>query len=332
MNKFLIALTFVMALISSEASAQKDSIQIYVTKALNIMKSKSVNKSKVNWEALYRNTLNEAAKVKTIKETYPVLEKALVSLNDAHSKFYPEDVIRAYTLGYKATGQEFPVIESKFLNNRYAYISLPDIGSFNKDDWNLYINTFYAKINELQKQNPKGWILDLRDNYGGMLYPMYAAVAPFLDHRNVVGTKDAEGTVEYFNYKNGKFYEGPMATQIFQLKEKQPKQIKVPVAVLVNKVTGSSGEFITAAFVAQHNVKLIGVNTQGLTSGNQEYKLSDGSFLVLTTGNIVDRTGKEYDKIGEGISPDIRIEKSEDKTKTSEAYLSKAFIYIGNNL
>jgi carboxyl-terminal processing protease len=332
MNKFLIALTFIIALISSEASAQKDSIQIYVTKALNIMKSKSVNKSKVNWEALYRNTLNEAAKVKTIKETYPVLEKALVSLNDAHSKFYPEDVVRAYTLGYKATGQEFPVIESKFLNNRYAYISLPDIGSFNKDDWNLYINTFYAKIDELQKQNPKGWILDLRDNYGGMLYPMYAAVAPFLDHRNVVGTKDAEGTVEYFNYKNGKFYEGPMATQIFQLKEKQPKQIKVPVAVLVNKVTGSSGEFITAAFVAQHNVKLIGVNTQGLTSGNQEYKLSDGSFLVLTTGNIVDRTGKEYDKIGEGISPDIRIEKSEDKTRTDEAYLSKAFIYIDNNL
>jgi carboxyl-terminal processing protease len=332
MNKFLIALTFIIALISSEASAQKDSIQIYVTKALNIMKSKSVNKSKVNWEALYRNTLNEAAKVKTIKETYPVLEKALVSLNDAHSKFYPEDVVRAYTLGYKATGQEFPVIESKFLNNRYAYISLPDIGSFNKDDWNLYINTFYAKVNELQKQNPKGWILDLRDNYGGMLYPMYAAVAPFLDHRNVVGTKDAEGTVEYFNYKNGKFYEGPMATQIFQLKERQPKQIKVPVAVLVNKVTGSSGEFITAAFVAQHNVKLIGVNTQGLTSGNQEYKLSDGSFLVLTTGNIVDRTGKEYDKIGEGISPDIRIEKSEDKTKTDEAYLSKAFIYIDNKL
>lgn len=332
MNKILIALTFIMALVSSEASAQKDSIEIYVTKALNIMKSKSVNKSKVNWEALYRNTLNEAAKVKTIKETYPVLEKALVSLNDAHSKFYPEEVVRAYTLGYKATGQEFPVIESKFLNNRYAYISLPDIGSFNKDDWNLYINTFYAKVNELQKQNPKGWILDLRDNYGGMLYPMYAAVAPFLDHKNVVGTKDAEGTVEYFNYKNGKFYEGPTATQIFQLKEKQPKQIKVSVAVLVNKVTGSSGEFITAAFVAQHNIKLIGVNTQGLTSGNQEYKLSDGSFLVLTTGNMVDRTGKEYDKIGEGISPDIRIEKSEDKTRIDEAYLSKAFIYIDNNL
>ncbi|MCJ8154915.1 S41 family peptidase [Chryseobacterium sp. SSA4.19] len=331
MNKLLITLTFITLLISSNASAQKDSITMYVTKALDIMKSKSVNKSKVNWETLYSTTLNDATKAKTIKETYPILEKALGSLNDAHSKFYPEKVVRAYTLGYKATGQEFPVIESRLIDKKYAYISLPNIGSFNKDDWNLYINTFYAKVNELQKQKPKGWILDLRDNYGGMLYPMYAAVASFLDHKNVVGTKDAEGIVEYFNYKNAKFYEGQTATQLFQLKEKQPKHIKTPIAVLVNKVTGSSAEFITAAFVGQNNVKLIGVNTQGLTSGNQEYKLPDGSFLVLTIGNIVDRNGKEYDKVGEGISTDIRIDKTDDKTKTNESYMNKARMYIDNS-
>lgn len=209
---------------------------------------------------------------------------------------------------------------------------MPDIGSFNKDDWNLYINTFYSKVNELQKHKPKGWIVDLRDNYGGMLYPMYAAAAPFFDRKNIVGTKDAEGTIEYFNYKDGKFYEGSTATQSFQLKEKQPPQIKIPVAVLVNKVTGSSVEFITAAFAGQKNVKLIGVNTQGLTSGNQEYKLSDGSFLVLTIGNIVDRSGKKYHIVGEGIAPDIRIEKTDDKAKINEAYMNTAFRYIDGKL
>lgn len=331
MNKFLITLAFIAALLPSQASAQEDSIQRYVTKALNIMQKKSVNKSKVNWKELYSTALKNASKAKTIKETYPVLETALGSLDDAHSKFYPEEMVRAYTLGYKATGQEFPVIESKMLENRYAYISLPNIGSFNKDDWNLYINTFYLKVKELQNHNPKGWIVDLRGNYGGMLYPMYAAVAPFFDRKDIVGTKDAEGTVEYFNYKDGKFYEGRTATQLFLLKEKQPKQIKMPVAILINKVTGSSAEFITAAFAGQKNVKLIGANTQGLTSGNQEYKLSDGSFLVLTIGNIVDRTGKEYAEIGKGISPDITIEKSDDKTKTDESYLNKAFKYIDSN-
>lgn len=309
-------------------SAQSDSIRVYVTKALKIMKNKSVNKSKLNWDEIFDKTLDEASKAKTIKETYPIIKNALSSLNDSHSNFYPKDVVKAYTLGYKATGQEFPIIKSEMLENSYAYISLPDIGSFNKDDWNLYINTFYAKVNDLQKRKPKGWIIDLRGNFGGMLYPMYAAIAPFLDDKNVVSTKDAEGQIEYYNYKDAKFYEGSTATQMFQLTQKEPRSVKKPLAILVDKVTGSSGEFITAAFVGQKNVKIIGTNTQGLTSGNQEYKLSDGSFLVLTTGNIVDRTGKEYAKIGEGIPPNIIIEKSTDKAKTNENYLKEAFKYI----
>lgn len=328
--KKLIIFTFITTFFSTQTFAQSDSIKVYVTQALKIMKNKSVNKGKLNWEDIFDKTLTESSNAKTIKETYPAIKNALSSLNDSHSNFYPENVVRAYTLGYKATGQEFPVIKSELLENQYAYISLPDIGSFNKGDWNLYINTFYTKVNDLQKRNPKGWIIDLRGNFGGMLYPMYAAIAPFLDNKNVVGTKDAEGKIEYYNYKKGRFYEGSTATQLFQLTQKEPKPIKKPVAILVNKVTGSSAEFITAAFVGQKNAKIIGTNTQGLTSGNQEYKLSDGSFLVLTIGNIVDRTGKEYTKIGEGISPNITIEKSTDEAKTNENYLKKAFEFIDN--
>ncbi|UOE38989.1 S41 family peptidase [Chryseobacterium oryzae] len=328
MKKISLILSLITTLSTNTISAQSDSVKTYVTDALKIMKDKSVNKSKINWDKIYSKTLAEASKVKTIKETFPILKNALVSLEDSHSNFYPAEVVKQYTLGYKATGQEFPVIKSDLLENKYAYISLPDIGSFNNDDWNLYINTFYSKVNELQKQNPKGWIIDLRDNFGGMLYPMYAAVAPFLDHKNVVGTKDSKGEIEYFNYKDGKFYEGSKATQQFKIIQKEPKTINRPIAVLINKVTGSSGEFITASFVDQKNVKLIGVNTQGLTSANQEYKLSDGSFLVLTIGNIVDRNGKEYNKIGEGIAPNISIENSSDKKKIDETYFKKAFEYI----
>lgn len=326
--KKLILFTFLSILCSVHTFAQADSVQNYVTKALKIMKNKSVNKSRLDWEDIFNKTLAESSKANTIKETYPSIKNALSSLNDAHSNFYCEEMVRAYTLGYRATGQEFPVIKSELIENRYAFISLPDIGSFNKDDWNMYIDTFYKKINDLQRRNPKGWIIDLRGNFGGMLYPMYAAIAAFLDSKNVVGTKDAEGAIEYYNYKNSKFYEGSTATQLFRLTQKEPKTIKKPIAILVNKVTGSSAEFITAAFVGQKNANIIGTNTQGLTSGNQEYKLSDGSFLVLTIGNIVDRTGKEYAKIGEGISPDISIEKSSDKAKTNEAYLRKAFEFI----
>lgn len=108
MNKFLVAASLTAVLYSTGVSAQQDSIRQYVSKALDIMKHKSVNKSKVNWEELSRTTLNDVSKARTIKETYPVLKKALRSLDDSHSRFYPAEEVRQYTLGYKATGQEFP--------------------------------------------------------------------------------------------------------------------------------------------------------------------------------------------------------------------------------
>lgn len=48
--KKLILFTFIATLCSVHTFAQSDSIQNYVTEALNIMKNKSVNKSKLNWE------------------------------------------------------------------------------------------------------------------------------------------------------------------------------------------------------------------------------------------------------------------------------------------
>ncbi len=54
MNKFLVAASLTAVLFSTRISAQKDSIQQYVSKALDIMKHKSVNKSEVNWEELSR--------------------------------------------------------------------------------------------------------------------------------------------------------------------------------------------------------------------------------------------------------------------------------------
>lgn len=50
----------------------------------------------------------------------------------------------------------------------------------------------------------------------------------------------------------------------------------------------------------------------------------------LTIGNTVDRNGKEYAKIGEGIAPQIKIEKAAEEEKINENYLIKAFEHINS--
>ena len=65
--KKLIIFTFIFTLCSVHTFAQADSIQTYVTRAVKIMKNKSVNKSKLNWEDIFNKTLAEDSKAKTIK-------------------------------------------------------------------------------------------------------------------------------------------------------------------------------------------------------------------------------------------------------------------------
>lgn len=88
----------------------------------------------------------------------------------------------------------------------------------------------------------------------------------------------------------------------------------------MNKKTGSSGEFVTIALSGLKNATLLGVNTTGLTSANQEHKLADSAFLVLTEGSTIDYKGKAFDVVGKGVTPNILFE----KVKDNEAIIKKA--------
>jgi len=70
------------------------------------------------------------------------------------------------------------------------------------------------------------------------------------------------------------------------------KNKNIRLFIFTSKKASSSGEFVIASFAGQKNATIIGANAQGLTSDNSEFKLSDGTFLILTTGNLADRKEK----------------------------------------
>ena len=324
-------LLILFALISTsffQVFAQADP-KTYVTEALDIMKARSVNKNKVDWESLYASALAKTDTASNIRSTYPIIADALKQLQDHHSGFYPPEMIEAYKQGYRALGMKFPTPEFKMLDNKYAYIQIPSFAVINLDEQREYAASIQSAIRQLDKQKPKGWILDLRQNDGGMSIPMSAGIGPFVEREKCVGWRDADGNNTYWIYEKGQVFQNSklafaMGTTPYKLKSK-----KKPVSVLIGNKTSSAGEVIATAFVGRLNTKLIGTNTQGLTSSNSEHELSDGAYLVLTEGNYIDRNSKAYDKPGEGIAPDIRLENlPKDKSEKDRLYMEKAKAFI----
>jgi carboxyl-terminal processing protease len=172
-----------------------------------------------------------------------------------------------------------------------------------------YINSVIDKMAKQDKINLKGWIVDLRGNFGGDMVPMLVAVGPIL----------GEGVLGYFyypdssfytwNYKNGYLYDESgiwweQSTNTYHLKSPNPY-----VAILTDNITASSGEAVAIAFKGRSKTKSFGAQTFGVSTSNRVHTLSDGSRINLTVSVFADRNKVKY---GNSVYPDLRCD--ENKT------------------
>ena len=167
-----------------------------------------------------------------------------------------------------------------------------------------------------------GWIVDLRDNGGGAMWPMLLGMAPLL-RTSVVNNED----VGSFESAHGPQRWTLTATAV-QLAGKPLldfgqsghvlRQPGAPVAVLFGPRTGSSGEASVLAWRGRPQARSFGQPTAGVSTGNVVHTLVDGSRLLLTTSVMRDRNDR-----GDGlkIEPDQRVEGEAATVAAAQAWL-----------
>ncbi|QBD76117.1 hypothetical protein EPA93_08885 [Ktedonosporobacter rubrisoli] len=191
---------------------------------------------------------------------------------------------------------------SPFYSNRlptarilHEHIGLLELPSFLGNDGEIYAQTAQRALQELDKNYTlTGWIIDLRRNTGGDMWPMLAGVGPILGEGKVGSFVHAGGSRVPWLYQRGQARAGrwvaARVTNPYQLKQAMP-----PVAVLTSENTISSGEALAVAFRGRPRTRSFGEPTAGLPTANQGFKLPDGAMLQLTTALDVDRNGVSYD-------------------------------------
>lgn len=166
-----------------------------------------------------------------------------------------------------------------------------------------------------------GWIVDLRDNQGGNMWPMLLGAGPLLQ----VGDGDDTGTVGYFwdgaepqpwRYYNGSLWIGD--AERLSAGAAAYTLDRPTAAVLVSERTASSGEAIVLAFRGQPNSRSFGRATAGYSTGNTPVTLVDGSTLLLTGVVMQDRH-----RAGDGrrIIPDVTATDANDALRLAQQWL-----------
>jgi carboxyl-terminal processing protease len=189
------------------------------------------------------------------------------------------------------------------LDNQIAYVSLSKFDSVTTAD------ELNAAIKGQLAQNPRGLILDLRDNPGGLLSQAIAVADIFLKKGVVVIERSKNGDAN-----TAEATDAGIAQDI-------------PLVVLVNSGSASAAEIVAGAIQDRGRGKLIGVTTFGKGSVQQVNPLSDGSQLRVTIAHWFTPNNREIH--GKGLEPDITVEAGSDPSKDPQLDRAVEFLLTG---
>jgi carboxyl-terminal processing protease len=302
----------------------------FLDNALDAMRQHALHGQSVDWTAVRTEAFKRAGGAFNPIDTYPAIYWALVQLGDpgAHLRLppglYPDQIAllqqaeRDAVNNAPAAAREQMSIPTPFTSRRlpeghivtvqgrnFGYVVLPRCSAKDNDGLLLYAADVRRILTELTAQSPKGWIVDLRGNTGGNMWPMLAGIGPILGNGSVGSFVANDGNVNWF-YQDGKTgTRNPAGLETVSLTLQEEPVLQspsvAPVAVLVDSSTASSAEAITIAFHGRPASRSFGSRTAGKSTAVQPFKLDDGAELYLTTAIDADRSGKAYP---DGFSPD----------------------------
>lgn len=225
---------------------------------------------------------------KSYAETYEALTYAARQLGGEHSSFLPPtDAKRLLgTRDSRSTVTDATVDTQDGITT----VSIPKLASSDRPVLKKWIGALDKQLMAAQRTTTRGWIVDLRGNTGGNIWPMLAGVSSLLSDGEVMGFKSAQHTDRVTISGNGVFLDGVVQARGSL---SVPKS-SLPVAVLVSGGTASSAEGVAIAFVGQHNSRSFGQQTAGLSTANTSIRLRDHAVINLTSAVDVDRTGRIY--------------------------------------
>jgi carboxyl-terminal processing protease len=314
----LLTASRVFAQPSQSAVPPSREVAQYLAEVQQLIKKKSMFADYINWGKLRAEVTQQEQGLVTIEQCKPVLDHMLHALRKAGDKhsFFLSKAKATAQLSATYAGQQ---AESRYLGNGLGYIKVPAFSSMNASASLTFSQGIRRQLETLETQHQlTGWVVDLRHNTGGSMRPMIEGL------QTLIG----EEPYGYFIIPRHK---RQIQLRIQREKEKQLSALPAAttqrrVAVLTDSLTGSSGEMAAIALKGLRNTKFFGQPSAGYTTTNMNYRLSDGAYLLLAEGYMVDRNRRPY---LDGIVPDVVVEYSptEALDKTLEAatkWLSEA--------
>ncbi len=203
---------------------------------------------------------------------------------------------------------EFPIVRAVIEVPSVDWRLIPADGDAGKPVGYIAIRQFTERtggevkraIQELQQGGSQAYLIDLRENTGGLLSAAVEVASQFQGQGNVLierkrgHTGGGESSAAYAAIAGG-------------------LALTEPLAVLVNGGTASASEIVAGAWQDSGRAILVGEQTYGKGSVQLLFDLSDGSSVHVTTAKWLTPKGRAID--GTGLTPDVVVSRAEGEAE-----------------
>ena len=173
-----------------------------------------------------------------------------------------------------------------------------NVGYIRLDEFSAHAaEQMQAAIADLSTQGAEAFVLDLRNNPGGLLQASVDISRMWLRRGPIVRTVDRSGDSE-------------------EISANRTHLTELPMAVLVNGESASSSEIVTGALGDNDRAIVVGSTTFGKALVQSLHGLSDGSGVAVTVAHYYTPNGTDISR--KGITPDIQVDLSSDERSILE--------------
>jgi hypothetical protein len=241
----------------------------YVSDAIDTIRAHSLRSKEVDWGRVRALAARRVRGANRPCETWPAITEVFEVIGESHGWHSTPSEVAWYATNQVGDGAA-PLVAAHTFPGRVGFLSVPRVPTTDSASVNRVASAIQDMVREHGQLGVCRWVVDLRDNSGGNMWPMLTGLGWLLGD-GVAGAFVGSDRARFWGYENDASY-----------------------------LDG-----IAVAFRGRPRSRSFGQPTAGLTTATSSYGLSDGSNLTFATSVFADRAGTHY---GGPLSPDIEIE------------------------
>lgn len=262
-----------------------------VEEAAEKIKAHAYYAERVDWPSTVAEARRQVSDAASLEDAHRAIDGMLRQLRDGHSFLLRPERLKAISANTSTADIGFSMRD---FGGDVFLVTVPTFVGMRPERERAFAEGLHSNLSRHGKPRC-GWIVDLRNNGGGNMFPMLAGLAPLLGSDRLGSFVSRNGRSDWPT--QAIFESVGLSREALEA----PDLRDAPVAVLTSRRTMSSGEAVAIAFRGRAHTRSFGEPTAGKTTGSQGFKLADGSMLLLGSVLMADRTGATYEA---AIEPD----------------------------